>query len=92
MARAQKGDSEPGHRPFEGWYDDEILALTGGLGNLVRFRRMPGQRHDSVGVPPLIGGITFDGLIADRAFDSKALVADLNARGAKVAFPNAQDG
>lgn len=26
----------------------KILALTDALGNLVRFRLMPGQRHDSV--------------------------------------------
>ncbi len=62
----------------------KILALTDALGNLVRFRLMPGQRHDSVEVPPLIDGIPFDGLIADKAFDSNALVAELNERGAKV--------
>ena len=62
----------------------KILALTDALGNLVRFRLMPGQRHDSVEVPPLIDGIAFDGLIADKAFDSNTLVAELNERGAKV--------
>jgi transposase len=45
---------------------------------------MPGQRYDSVDVPPLIEGIAFGGLIADKAFDSNALVAELNERGAKV--------
>jgi hypothetical protein len=35
-------------------------------------------------VPPLIAGIAFDGLIADKAFDSNALVAEFNGRGAKV--------
>ena len=62
----------------------KILALTDALGNLVRFRLMPGQRHDSVEVPPLIDGIAFDGLIADKAFDSNALVAELNGRGARI--------
>ena len=62
----------------------KILALTDALGNLVRFRLMPGQRYDSVEVPPLIDGITFDGLIADKAFDSNALVAELNERGARI--------
>ena len=59
----------------------KILALTDALGNLVRFRLMPGQRYDSVEVPPLIDGIAFDGLIADKAFDSNALLADLDERG-----------
>ncbi|SEL65859.1 Transposase DDE domain-containing protein [Pseudomonas agarici] len=62
----------------------KILALTDTLGNLVSFRLMPGQRHDSVEVPPLINGIAFDGLIADKTFDSSALVAELNDRGARV--------
>ncbi|MEH3099985.1 IS5 family transposase [Sphingomonas adhaesiva] len=62
----------------------KILALTDALGNLVRFRLMPGQRYDSVEVPSLIEGIAFDGLIADKAFDSNALVAELNERGARI--------
>jgi len=62
----------------------KILVLTDALGNLVRFRLMPGNRYDSIGVPPLIHGIAFDGLIADKAFDSNALVAELNERGAKI--------
>jgi transposase len=45
---------------------------------------MPGQRYDSVEVGPLIEGLAFDGLIADKAFDSNALVGELNARGAKI--------
>jgi len=45
---------------------------------------MPGNRYDSIGVPPLIEGIAFDGLIADKAFDSNALVAELNERGARI--------
>ena len=62
----------------------KILALTDALGNLVRFRLMPGQRFDSVEVPPLIDGIAFNGLIADKAFDSNAILAELDERGATV--------
>jgi len=62
----------------------KILALTDALGNLVRFVLLPGQRFDTVGVPPLIDGLGFDALIADKAFDSNALIAELDARGAKV--------
>ena len=54
------------------------------MGNLVRFNLLPGQRYDTIGVAPLIKGVTFDGLIADKAFDTDAIVADLNKRGAKV--------
>jgi transposase len=50
----------------------------------VRFVLLPGQRFDTVGVPPLLDGIEFDALIADKAFDSNAIIADLDARGSKV--------
>ena len=62
----------------------KILALTDALGNLVRFVLLPGHRFDTVGVPPLIDGVTFGALIADKAFDSDAIITDLDARGAKI--------
>ncbi|KUR69858.1 transposase [Novosphingobium sp. FSW06-99] len=62
----------------------KILALTDALGNLVRFHLMPGNRYDSIGVAPLIEGIAFGALLADKAFDSNNIVADLNERGAKI--------
>jgi transposase len=68
----------------KGGLTTKILALTDALGNLGRFVLLPGQRFDTVGVPPLIDGITFGALIADTAFDSNDIIADLNERGAKV--------
>ena len=62
----------------------KILALTDALGCLVRFALMPGQRFDTVGVAPLIEGVEFAGLIADKAFDSNKIIEDLNERGAKI--------
>ena len=62
----------------------KILAITDALGNLVRFVLLPGQRFDTVGVPPLIEGLAFDALIADKAFDSNTIIANLDARGAKA--------
>jgi transposase len=62
----------------------KILALTDALGNLVRFILLPGHRYDTIGMPPLIDGLAFGGLIADMAFDSNAIVAELDHRGAKV--------
>ena len=62
----------------------KILALTDALGNLVRFHLMPGHRFDSIGVPPLIDGIVFNGLIADKAFDSNVILAELDHRGAAI--------
>jgi transposase len=62
----------------------KILALTDALGNLVRFVLLPGHRYDTIGVAPLIDGLLFGGLIADRAFDSNAIVAELDQRSAKL--------
>jgi transposase len=62
----------------------KILALTDALGNLVRFELLPGHRFDTVGVEPLVKGVEFEGLIADKAFDSDAIINDLNKRGAKI--------
>lgn len=62
----------------------KILALCDALGNLVRFVLLPGHRFDTIGVPPLIESIDFDALIADKAFDSNSIIAELDARGAKA--------
>jgi Transposase and inactivated derivatives len=62
----------------------KILALTDALGNLVHFVLLPGQRFDTVGVDPLIQDIEFGGLIADKAFDSNHIIAQLNERGAQI--------
>jgi transposase len=45
---------------------------------------LPGQRFDTVGVAPLIDGLEFDAFIADTAFDSNDIIAELDRRGAKV--------
>ena len=47
----------------KGGMTNKILALTDALGNLVRFVLLPGHRYDTVGVPPLIDGVAFGGLI-----------------------------
>ena len=61
------------------------------MGNLVRFVLLPGQRHDSIGVEPLIDGVEFEALIADKAFDNNALRATLNERGALAVIPSKAD-
>jgi transposase len=65
--------------------------LVDALGYLARFILLPGQRHDSVGVEPLIENIDFAALIADKAFDNNALRRELNERGALAVIPSKQD-
>jgi transposase len=63
------------------------VALVDALGNLVRFILQPGQRNDIMGVNPLIKGISFDALLADKAFDADWLRKELNGRGAMAVIP-----
>src|SRR3954466_9830066 len=65
----------------------EIVALVEALGNLLRFVLLPGQRHDSVGVAPLLKHLAFAALLADKAFDTNAIRADVNERGARAVIP-----
>jgi len=67
------------------------VALVDALGNLARFVLLPGQRHDSLGVEPLITGVEFDALIADKAFDIDWIRTDLNDRGALAVIPPKTD-
>jgi transposase len=85
--RARPSASPQAIGKSKGGMTTKILALTDALGNLVRFVLLPGQRFDTVGVAPLIEGIEFGAPLADKAFDSNDLIADLNRRGAKVAAP-----
>jgi hypothetical protein len=74
---AQKGDPEQAIGRSRGGLTTKILALVDALGNLVRFVLLPGQRHDTVGVPPLIEGLAFGALLGDKAFDTDWLSSPL---------------
>ncbi len=77
--RAPRRTSSQAIGRSKGGLTTKILALTDALGNLVcALSLLPGQRFDTVGVAPLIDGIEFDALIADKAFDANAIIADLD--------------
>ncbi|MFK4723628.1 transposase [Bradyrhizobium niftali] len=69
------GDIERNQQP-KSWRSPMRAAM--------RFVLLPGQRFETVDVPPLIEGLAFDALIADKAFDSNTIIAELDARGAKI--------
>ena len=58
--------------------------MTDALGNLVRFELLAGQRYDTIGVEPLIEGVSFGALLADKAFDYNWLIKEMNERGAQI--------
>ncbi len=63
------------------------MALVDALGNLVRFMLLPGQARDLKGVAPLIKEVSFEALLADKAFDADWLLQELDARGATAVIP-----
>jgi len=65
----------------------KVLALTDALGNLVRFKLLPGQRGEITGVPDLIEGLSFDALMADKAFDADNLRKSLRENGTEAVIP-----
>jgi transposase len=65
----------------------KIVALVDALGNLVRSPLLPGQAHDMEGVALLIKGVSFDALLADKAFDADWLLQDLDERGVTAVIP-----
>jgi hypothetical protein len=58
----------------------------------MRFVLLPRQRFDTMGVPPLIEGLAFPVLIADKAFDCNTIIADLDPRGPSSSPPSIRAG
>ena len=53
----------------------------------MRFALLPGQRSEITGVPDLIEGLSFNALMADKAFDANHLREELHRRGAGAVIP-----
>jgi hypothetical protein len=58
--------------------------LTDALGNLVRFRLLPGNRYDTIGVAPLIEGVDFGAIPGGKAFNSNWIIQEMNERAAQI--------
>ncbi len=84
---AQGGTSTQAIGRSRGGLTTKIVALVDGLGHLVGFILLPGQCHDSVGVARLLTDRDFAALLADQAFDSNVLGAELADRGAVAVIP-----
>jgi transposase len=85
--RRKRGNKNQAIGGSRGGLTTKIVARVDGLGNLVRFVLPPGQRHETNGVPPLIG-VTFGALLGNRAFDVDWLRAELDRRGACAVIPS----
>ena len=77
----KRGTSSQAIGRSRGGPSTKISVMVDALGNLVDFVLLPGQRHDSIGVVPMLDGVEFEALIADKAYDSNELRAELQGRG-----------
>ena len=50
----------------------------------MRFELLPGQRYDTIAVAPLIEGVEFSAILADKAFDANWIIEEMNERGAQI--------
>ena len=91
MGPAQQGTQNRAIGRSRGGLTTKILAVVDALGNLARFILLPGHRHDSVGVDPLIDDLDIEALIAGKAFDNDALRLKLEERGALAVIPPKSD-
>ena len=80
LQRRQAGGERRLWGKSRGGLTTKILALTDALGRLVRFVLLPGQRYDTIGVAPLIEGLAFGGLIANKAFDVNWIIDEMKRR------------
>jgi transposase len=70
-----------------GGFGTKLHLAVDGLGNPVEFVLTGGQAADVTQAEALIGGHDADAVIADKAFDSDALVESIEARGAEAVIP-----
>ena len=70
-----------------GGFSTKIHIAVDALGNPLRFILTAGQRHDSPQAAPLIEGFEPQALIADKGYDSDALVKALTAKSIEVVIP-----
>lgn len=50
----------------------------------MRFELLPGNRYDTIGVAPLIKGIEFDAILADKAFDADWIIEEMTLRRTQI--------
>ena len=66
----------------------KIHTLTDALGRPLRFVLTGGEAHDITTAPELLAGLSSDGVIADKAYDSNALRNLIAEAGAQAVIPS----
>jgi transposase len=66
----------------------KIHAVVDALGNPIAVSITPGQAHDITQAKPLLAEIETDAVLADKGYDSDALVETLEDRGITPVIPS----
>jgi transposase len=70
-----------------GGLSTKIHTVVDALGNPVRWRLTPGQRHDITQAPALLEGLKPQAVVADKAFDAQEFIESLEKTGAQAVIP-----
>jgi transposase len=70
-----------------GGFSTKIHVSVDGLGNPLRLRLSPGQRHDITQGADLIAGFDFGHIIADRGYAARDFIALVVESGAEAVIP-----
>ena len=66
----------------------KLHVLVDALGNPLRLRVTPGQQADCTVAADLLAGVAVGAVLADKAYDTDALVARIAQTGAAVVVPS----
>ena len=71
-----------------GGFISKLHAVVDALGNPLRLALTPGQQADCTVAAELLAGLSVGAVLADKAYDTDALVAEITRAGAMVVVPS----
>lgn len=71
----------------KGGFTTKIHAVVDALGLALRFTLTPGQRHDITQAPHLLQGFENSNIIADKGYDSNALIDQIHKQNCMPVIP-----
>jgi transposase len=71
----------------KGGFTTKIHVVVDGLGQALRFSLTPGQRHDITQASELLKDFRDSNVIADKGYDSQALIEQLHSQGCNPVIP-----
>jgi transposase len=89
--RQKRGQRAEALGRSRGGFSTKLHIAVDGLGNPVELALSPGQQADITCAPALLGDHRPGAVIADKGYDSAALVGAIEARGAEAVIPAQKD-